>query len=378
MTSLPVRRSPPSIGRPNTSPKRLDDLAALATFINIDDRNKADFTVSGSKIEFTNRRTLALPSKDGTVEYGFSPPAFEAFCGLLDIPAKYLSSCPIVGRGSQQDQINERLSGRLAEEFLIRVRNNNTEEGLKGSVRTVLKADYSLFDNRHMVASVQRSLREIGGDFTLVSTNAQDPKSLEHSLHIRVTRTGGFDVMNSGDAHNMGFHAVGSEVGNEDTSVSSLVWRRVCSNGMMGWAEGDILKQRHRNIQQHELAALMQEAIDASIRQEEGVKLMLEQSMSVTIENPRAYIEMVGARRMRLPDGFIAAVWETFESDMRQSGQQTATRFSVAQAFTRAAQALPVVERVKVESRVGKFLLGTGENKLDSPPQHPPTRSPSP
>jgi len=367
MTNVPTLRiAPRNNGRPPVLGRhargKVTDLSSLMAFVNIDDKNKADFLVPGDRLEFTDRKTIAVPSSEGTVEYSFTPYSFDQFAGLLDIPPKYLGSCPVSGKGSMKDQVEARMEKRRSDNFLVRVRNTKTEDGLQGTVRAILSSEYALFDNRHLVQAMQTAVKEIGGDFDLVGSNTADPRSVETQLHIRLV--GEELTLPGDDPHRCGIHGITSEVGDAFVDINALVWRLVCSNGMMGWGDALVLHQVHKGFQSHEMTARVQEACLAATRQHEVVQDMLTAAMSINIENPVVYLE-TQARRMKLSDGFIEASQEALKIE---AAAGEVTRFTIAQAFTRAAQALPLPDRSKIETKVGKFLYAALEVTMSEEP----------
>lgn len=347
---------------PNRIPGQLSELSAVMALVNADDKNKNDILVRGSQMEFTNRKTLALPTKDGTKEFSFTPYSFDQFAGMLKIPAKYLETCPVTGKGGMKDQVESRMEKKLANDFLVRVRMSAQEaEGVSGFCRAILPGNFTPFDNRHMVDALTRAMREAGGKFKLTSSNTNDPKSLEEHMHLRLIHEGdtSFEIEGGmNDQHKMGFHAITSEVGACKLEIDALVYRLVCKNGMMGWADSEVLKVPYRNFQAHEMFPRVNEAVLSSIRQGEVIRDLLNRSYGEEFgDSPEAYLAGMG-RRMRVSDHVLEQAVETFRRE-----RYAHTRFFAAQAFTFAAQTLPIRERIELEDAVGRELFGVGRRR---------------
>lgn len=348
-TLAPVRAVPRfrAVRRVDTS-----SLGGLAALINADDRNKRDYSLDYSQLEFTDRRTLAVPTPNGTQEYGFSPDSFERFAtGLLGIPSKFLNEQPLTGAGSQQDIVNQRLSAASTKPCLVRVREAPTDEGLHGVLRSVLPGDYTPFDNRHLLAAVTRATREHGLTLEVKASNANDPMTLERGFHMRLLGENEYSL--SGDSHKFGIYAYTSEVAMDTVDVSAMLWRLLCSNGLMGWGDSQVLHQRHKGVQTHELGALVVEASYAALRQAETTIELVERLRGKTVDDVHAFLTGRVARGMKLSDGFL----ESVQSVYRSSYQNDETHYGVMQAMTEAAQGLPPSERAKMETKIGNFFL---------------------
>lgn len=332
-------------------------LEGLQRLINADDKNKKDYSVQRSRLEFTDRRTLAVPTSDGTREYGFSPDSFDRFANLLGVPTKFLSEQPVTGIGSQQDIVNQRLSMDAEKSALIRVREAPTDDGLAGTIRSVHAGDWVPFDNRHLLAAVSRALREHDLTMEVASTNVHEPMSLDRGLVIRLLSPEHFDLV--GDEHKFGVHAYTSEVLDDHVDIAALLWRQVCTNGLMGWGQSHTLHQRHKTVRTHEIMAQVVEATFAAFRHSDATRELVEGLASQVVDDPIKYITERAARGMKLSDGFVEVVSEAYQPD--PDGRNN--RYTVMQAFTAAARSLPILERPKMEAKIGAFFLG----KLQTP-----------
>lgn len=345
--------------------KHMDSLESLMQFVNADDKNKEDYTVKGSEFEFTDRKTLAVKTKNGLEEFAFNPHSFAQLSDMLKVPAKFLEGCKVTGKGSMKDIIESRMENRLANDHLIRIRRTPLEGGVAGMIRAVLPGDYAPFDYRDLIPSLRRAMTEVGEGFQLELSNAQDPKSVEQSMHLRFVRktSFNFDELGIDDPHKMGFHTRVSEIGEGPISISALIWRQVCSNGMMGWGDSEVLKIQNRNLHKHEVNPQLTEAIFSTVRQEEPLRDMLMRKYQEPVADPETAIMLMGAR-MKVSDFVKEEALSLLRRDTR--GKDEVTRFDLMQAFTRVAHALPITERTKVEAAVGKFAFGNTPAIIES------------
>ena len=345
--------------------KHMDSLDSLMLFVNADDKNKEDYLLKGSQFDFTDRKTLALKTPHGMEEFAFNPHAFGQLATMLSIPPKYLEGCKPFGKGGMKDQIESRMENRLAQDHLIRIRRTPLEGGVAGMIRAVLPGDYAAFDYHDLIPALRRAMTEVGEGFKLELANAQDPKSVETAIHLRFVRdiAFNFDELGIDDPHKMGFHCRVSEIGDGPISISALVWRLVCSNGMMGWGDSEVLKIQNRNLHKHEVHPQLTEAIFSSVRQEEPMREMLSRKYQEPVHDPENAIMMMGLR-MKASDFLKEEALGILRRDMANKAE--VTRFDLMQAFTRVAHALPINDRVRLETAVGRHVFGTRSFNQDT------------
>jgi len=349
----------PPRGVPVGKPVTLKQLEGIWAFVNADDANKRDVVLTANQLEFTDRKTLALPSSTGTKEYGFSDHGFDGLATLLDIPSKYLSKCPVTGRGGMKDQIEMRLESNDTRSFLVRIRETEEDNKVHGTIRAVLPGTHVAFDNRHLLQAVERALK--GGEgthWTIMGSNITSPKEVERELNLRLVRKAMFQPLQGldiDDPHQSGFHARTSEIGLGNISVQSLVYRLLCTNGLMGMdSRGETFRSRFDKMP-HEANPLIQEAIMASTRQEEAVADIFQRAYAEEVAEPTTSIFMLG-RQKRLPEPLIERAVELFANE-----NQPHNRYGMLQAYTSAAKEYPLAERAKLEETIGAaFFQGSG------------------
>ena len=343
----------------------MSDLAGLMAFVNADDKNKLDVICKGSEVTFTDRKTLALKTKDGTEEFAFTAHSFDQMAGMLKIPTKYLEACKVTGKGGMQDQIEAKMEQRLANDHLIRLRRTPLEGGVSGLIRAFLPGDYTAFDYRDMLPTLHKAMLEVGEPFKLELSNATDPKSIEQKMHLRFVKEASFnfDDLEIDDPHKIGFHCGISEIGEGPISVNTIIYRLVCKNGATGWNESEVLKIQNRHLQKHEVLPQMSEAIFAAVRQEEPLKALLSQKYCEIVPNPEISLLLMAAK-MKVGDHVKDAALKIMA---QEAAGKAVTKFDLMQAFTRCAHGLSIEERVKLETAVGKYMFGSGKAVKDAP-----------
>lgn len=337
----------------------IDPLAKLVAFINKDDQNKADVLVKGSEIEITKRKTVAIPYLGETHEFSFNDHSFDQMSKMLGIPPKFLRTCPNDGKGSIEDIVSARMTKRLGENHFLRLRvGASGEKGVTGFIRGFLSSEYKPYDNRDLLAALQTAMRVDRAKFH--STNAYVPRHLENALNIRMLfdKSSEFEV--EGDKHCMGVHLQTSEIGMYPVSVGALVWRLVCSNGLMGWSNSDIVSITHRNVEPHEISPRVEEAYSAAQRLSAPASEVLEALVAEPIKDPVLSV-LRYSEKMKLPEAIVDKIMKQIT---RQDEAPPTTKYGLLQAFTAAAKGMDdLTDIVHIEKLIGKVLLGGGKGR---------------
>ncbi len=327
----------------------LDPFVGLQALIDKDDENKDDILVPLSKVDFTEDKTLALPHTGGTGLFAFSDLAFNQLCAHLKIPARYLRTCHVTGPGGMQAQVQARMEPLAAKEFLFRVRRVEGEH-TNGIVRAVLSSNYSPFDNRHLLDAARRAMKTVG--FQLKEHNAMHMQSFRETFTFRGLMKAPLDL--AGDAHRMGFAATTSEVGGSNATIASVLYRLLCSNGLMGWAEdAELASVRHVNVTVNEVNAKLEEGIHASTLLGEAAGEVLSQLLDTPVHNPELAIHTI-SDRLKLSDEMTT---RTLTAWKETAAENQGNKYYVMQAFTRAVNGEPLAVRNELEERIGQFFI---------------------
>lgn len=345
MTTL-IKR--PLFGAKFHKPVVLDALAKLTAFVNADDANKDDISVRGAQIEVTDRRTVALPYQGETHEFAMSDHAFDQLAKLVDVPPKFLRTCPASGRGSVQDILSSRLEKRAGADHIFRIRTTSDVEGMSGVIRAALSDQFSPYDNRDLVRDVGAAMKQYSAK--LAATNAYVPNFVERSLSLRMLFPDRFDYR--GDDHHLGAQITTSEVGQRPVSVETLMWRLICKNGLMGWASRATVTIHHRNTSRAAIAPRVEEGYLAAARMQEPALEVLDELGSRPVGNPTLEAMRI-IRQARIPTAYSESILHELSLS-----EGVDDRYSLLQAFTAAAKKVEdLAERADMEALIGGAFL---------------------
>lgn len=268
--------------------------------------------------------------------------ALAQLCARLPLPAGgappagYLARCPDHLAAANLNHWLARCR-QHEQPVLVRTRQNG---GTDPGVRAVLSHRYRAVDHLPLLEALERLLPEhrlsLGGwslddeQLTLrIVANADHPASLQDPLRV-------------------GLHVSNSEVGLGCVSLTALVTRLVCSNGLVvKVADLGGLHRRHvgragENLQETVHVALprvLEEADEAARR----FARLRHQPAPQPLE---PFLERT-AREAELPDEHFPRLAPLLEGE---------TLYDVVNAFTRLAQGFPVAERVRLETAMSRFL----------------------
>jgi hypothetical protein len=139
-----------------------------------------------------------------------------------------------------------------------------------------------------------------------------------------------------------------SEVGFAQVTVEPFLYRLPCTNDLI-LAESVGFRHRHMKFSSEKFSERIAQGIVYAVKLAETAVFTAHVADQQPVPNPTREIEQLG-REWNLDTRVRAAVLAAFEAEPR------ATRFGVANSFTRAAQRLGPIERIEVERLAGRLL----------------------
>jgi len=327
--------------------------------VTADDAGKWDTLVAREHLVLKDG-ALTVPLDDcGEHIESLTPTAWATgqFCQRLGIPVSYFRRCPTVLQDMQANfwlknppvEENGRKgritrnesAGQKSEQWLLRAR--------YGSLRAVLSERYTRLDNEALLGSVQQVLNT-------ASSQGFDIKWFDlgdESLHLRlVDPTVGKEALPD-DRLMAGVHIANSEVGKRAVTVDAMVFRLVCTNGLIRLVKGkSLLHQRHIHVAQEQFADALETAVAEALKTSAG---FMEQLAFATRE-PVKDVEETLSR--------IAKHWSLSQSTQEQMKRsllaerpdQQETLYGMVNALTNAAQLLPADDRYDLEVLAGHLV----------------------
>lgn len=222
-------------------PVRLEDLYKQSTDIQ---RLCKDVHIS-TKFLYINGDIVAT-SRTGAVRNPFSDHAFSQLCAKLGVPVRYMKKCiekgelPLV-----QDNLNTWLN-KEDKDLLIRIYDDR--------IRGVLSSRYSVLDTPDIITSLHG----------VVNTDEFEVKNYflnEERFHARLVNKEPMKV--NGEDLFSGLQIDSSDVGRNNLTVQFLVYKQVCTNGLiLPKLNGTVFQQKHIGITTQEFSNRLREGLE--------------------------------------------------------------------------------------------------------------------
>lgn len=225
---------------------------------------------------------------------------------------------------------------RPEEQWLLRARH--------GDLRAVLSERYSPLDNDELMATLAP---------LLASRYRVDWFALgEESLHLRIIDPTRLREVLPDDPLSVGIHIANSEVGKRSVSVDSLVYRLVCSNGLIKLVKNQsLLKRRHVHLSRPRFRASLEEALHNAMQTAERFLDQLERTVQQPVPDIEGTLEKLGERwhlSQHTQDAVKAAVG-------REPTRLQETLYGLVNGFTQVAQGLANDDRYDMEVMAGRL-----------------------
>jgi hypothetical protein len=223
---------------------------------------------------------------------------------------------------------------------------NRTEAA--GILRAVLPKTYEPIDNVRILEWIAAALNHFNGALGIHYAKIQ-----EESTHIRLLYEDPIELGagSISDTHYFGLHISDSEVG-ERSFISDFADYRVGSeSSCLHKVDGKhLVNQRHIHIDFKSLRREFDESFIEASEYRETITDLLKTAQQASVRDPMSFIRKL-VRHYRLTNEFAEAVIVAYESE------PVATRYGIAQAFSRAAKRMPIDGQIDTEQFVGHYLL---------------------
>jgi hypothetical protein len=299
--------------------------------ISRDDMGKHDIVVEPESVRWLTPDGAFLLEADGEGPYSLSEWAECQLCARLGIPVKYFRNCP---GELKKMQVEYLIKHRSEKRMRWRLR-------LKGNrIRGLVSGSYQPFDDS-TVASVWES---IGQCERFRYESLLD----DTSFFLRAIAPNGEDGSDGLGGLLTGFYIRNSEVGRSGISAGPIVYRLICSNGLVVAQDRKaLLYKRHIWIDEAAIAEMLNYAVAGAINLSHKTTEMMAEArkkpMSLDALVQRLdNLELTEQLRQQTLDAFIA------------DGNHNA--FGVVNALTSTARGLPPHERYELERSAGKIL----------------------
>lgn len=300
-----------------------------------DDLGKWDVTVPRNALNLYDGR-LSFQDEIGNRELSFSPWATGQFCNRLGIPAPYFRKCPLHLQDTQANYWLREGVQKEGEQWLLRAREHD--------LRAVLSERYSPLDNRTLLDELHTLLpSHYRVDWFGIS---------DESLHLRVVDPARYREVLPNDALTVGIHLANSEVGFRSVTVDALVYRLVCTNGLIRLVKGkSLMRQRHLHVSPTCFVGALGEAIECALQESESFLEELQRATQTPVPHVVEVMEKIG-EKWHLSE----EVQQTAQKALLQEpASQQESLYGLVNAYTAAAQRLPDEMRYDLEVLAGNL-----------------------
>lgn len=194
-----------------------DKLENLAAEIERIEKSKQDFIVPhGAMVMEEDDRSLSIK---GTGTFALTPISHQQISEKLAIPKRYYDAMEAIP-GLRAKNVNSWFGHSSADRKLVRTLDN------KG--RAFLSDKFVPFDNFTVMESFLPVMRNFA-DVEVRSLSLTETK-----MYVQIVFPGMNAEVRPGDVVQAGITLSNSEVGYGAVDISTLVWRQICSNGLVG------------------------------------------------------------------------------------------------------------------------------------------------
>ena len=306
-----------------------------------DDSGKRDYRVRCEDISFAGGRIAApqIDDENGGGGFSLSPLALSQVCRKLGLPAAYLAKCPPhlldanLNHWLEQQRIGHRLSSADDDPdsaWLVR------SKGTKA--RGVLSDRYGKLDNRQVLDTLMPLVS--AGGYGVGLTQLTD-----ESFHLRLVQPAIYRDVLPGDRLCVGIHISNSEVGLRACTVDALVYRVICSNGLIRKVNSrSLLRQRHLYVSSERFASLLGEALREAVVVAAGFLEQMALAVRTPVPDPIHAVEVLG-------DAWGLSQTVRDQVLFTLHGEASAeSAYGLVNAFTAIAQRLPGEGRYELET----------------------------
>ena len=333
----------------DTTVNEIKSLAQVGETIQEESRGKWDALLEPQELTLVQGRVVSprLYRYEYPTGLEMTPWATAQLCHFLGMPTRYFRKCPALLQDSQFNYWINHLAKEKApalgqragkaERWLLRAKG----EALRG----VLTERYTRLDNLDLFAAISPALSsEYQVDWFALT---------DESLHLRFYDARLYRDALPGDRLMAGVHISNSEVGRRSVTVDSLVYRQVCTNGLIRKIEGQsLLHQRHISLSRPECALTVQTAVRKALAHS---ALYLER-LSAAVAHPLPQMERT-IHKLALDWGLTQATAEAVKAViLREPPSQHETLYGLINGLTGAARGLGPDERYTLETRAGELL----------------------
>ncbi len=281
--------------------------------------------------------TLTFKEPDGQVfRQPLSSHAFSQLCGKAEVPTRFMKKC--IDNGFTDlacDNINEWLTSH-DKNLLVRTH--------KDKIRGILSDRYSVLDTPDILTALKDTVKDYDVKSYLIT---------EERFHLRLTEKEMLPI--EGEDLFAGLQIESSDVGRSTLTVHILIFKQVCTNGLVvSQGDGILFQQKHIGINSDDFRRGLSERIGLIPSIVADFTDMIKDSAKNSLS--KSQMEKIIAR-FNEDTKTTEEVGEKIVSLMND--RYTTTRWGLINSITEIAQDYTLDRRVELEKYAGQLLLAS-------------------
>ena len=303
------------------------------------DRNKLTELIQEFEQIEEKREDLNLPlnalimQDDGKLknytygEFDLSPAANKRLCSLYGFSKSHLD---VLAEEGHFDLIAEQFNRMMLKDHSV-MKFRTVDKRIKG----IVGKDYRKYDDYDVFTQVGEYLNNNGYDYELDVMNRNDEYTRVRFMIKDTEKDFGmtYEGQLDNDIVKAGFEITNSEIGGRSMGINSLIYRQVCTNGMMGvMAEdsGEVFHKRGKGFNPFAQRTLLHNGLENSLEKSVNGIFLFRKTKDITVKDPLHEIEKIG-KRYSLNRGHVEGVQEAYEHEKQNN------LYSVINGFSRFA-----------------------------------------
>lgn len=299
--------------------------------------------------------TIHVPGRDRRL-VPLRKHAFSQLCSRVGAPASYIAKLPAK---LQMACVNHGINHDAQQ-------NGNLLRLAGGEARALLSDRYAALDNHLILETLERTLSEAGmiGDVRVRSV------AVGPTCSLRMTLPGDDLVVPNptkvGDIVECGLDVLNGEIGNRSVSISAVVWRLACLNGVRSADRSAQSSLRHVGDAAR-LAEAFRDAVPSVLASSRGLRDRMAKAIDVLVDDILGEFEGLSAfglsksdtrdvARDVMAERQLALPEDTNEWAGVLQGMRNVSAYDVLNGITHVAQSKPTDRRLEMEEAAGRYL----------------------
>lgn len=314
--------------------------------VGLDDKGKKDFTIPVNRIAMQGNRIVTPEFSANMTDW-----AETQLFSKLGMPGHYFKKMLNVNPELVQDHANYHLNRITLDnpdtKWLLRTRMGESDNNL---IRAFLSDKYTIFDNKHLVEILTDILHKHTQEYKIVLWNLTDGSFNLRVTFPKLTKSIGTTIDGKDDVHVVGVHFSNSEIGKHTVDITGMVWRLVCTNGLMGWSKEEVFSQRHIYLDHDEMYGRIVKATGKAIKAGADMIDSIIKAKTKKIEDPFDIID-----KLAIDGNFSQKFTDTVKTNYQIEPDMNV--YGIVNALTRSAQEIGDADKqVEIERFANKTM----------------------